>query len=127
MVEDSAEYLHLLLSVFVDELVCFVNDQEISLIDIEELSDAVHAAPYGSACASRHPELHLDCFHQVPASHRIITLDICHSLKLCILLERMGLALSGLSDYDAKPDILLTSLTHTNGIDEVPAFKELNL
>ena len=127
LVKDATEYLHLLLCVFVYELVCLINDEQEPFIGIEKLTDTVDSAPYRSTVPLRESYTVLNGFHQVPASHCVITLNVCHSWKLCIFLQGVCLSLTGLSNDYPKPHVLLTCLTHTNGLHKVSALKELHL
>jgi len=127
LVKDAPEYLHLFLRVLVDELVRLVNDEQEAFIGIEKLPDTVDPFPYRSAIPSREPYPVLNGFHQVPASHGVITLNVCNPRQLCIFLQCVGLSLTGLPNDYPKSHILLTCLAYSDGLYKVPAFKKFHL
>ena len=123
LIVDCPEYLHLLLRVLRDELVGLVDNEEVALVRVEEVPDAVHPPPDCPVAAGDAEGL-LDRLHKVAAAHGVVALDIGDPGELRILPEAVGLAVAAPSDHDAEADVLLTGLTHAQDVDRVPRLEE---
>lgn len=123
LVEDRPEDLHLLLGVLRDELVRLVDDEEVALVRVEEVPDAVDPAP-DSAVAAGDAEGLLDRLHKIAAAHGVVALNVGDPGELRVLPEGVGLAVAAAGDHDAEADVLLTALTHAEHLEGVPALIE---
>lgn len=86
LVEDRPEDLHLLLGVLRDELVRLVDDEEVSLVRVEEVPDAVDPAP-DSAVAAGDAEGLLNRLHKIAAAHGVVALNVGDPGELRVLPE----------------------------------------
>ena len=124
LIEYTPENLHLLLCILAYELVGLVDDNEITLVDVAKLPDAVDPLP-DCAVGGGDSERPLNRLHKVAAAHGVVTFHIGDPGHLCVILEGVGLAESALRDHDAEADVLLCCAAYADDLLHVPALEDV--